>query len=140
MARQQSIFALVDGNAPPDESKGLKFSYDPENLESDIHITFPSGRRTLPPSKLAELGILFLALADTTEAVNSRELLQGFQLPAPFFMHLDLLASRVARQLVGALIKTYPAIKQDYGENKKKRQEFETALANKITATLRENV
>jgi hypothetical protein len=138
MARQHSIFGLVDGDTP-DEANELKFIYDPEHPGQAVKVTFPSGTRKVSPDKLAELGILCLALAGTTEAENAFELLQGFELPAPFFMHLELLANRIARRMVQALIDTYPAIRRDYASDEKKQKEFEAGVAKQIITVMRAN-
>lgn len=139
MAHQISVFSLGDGETP-DEANELKFDYDAEHTGRDVKVTFPSGRRTVTSEKLAELGILCLAMAGTTEADNGFELLNGFELPAPFFMHLDLLAKRIARRMVKALIDTYPVLKRDYGGDEKRREQFEAAVANQVTTIMRDNV
>lgn len=138
MARQKSIFMFADTDQPNKDNQ-LKFSYDPVHLGHPVQVTFPSGTRTLSPTKLAELGVLCLALAGTTEADNAFELLEGFDLPAPFFMHLELLANRSARRMTQAFIDTYPAVKQDYGNDDVRRSELESVLAQQIVNVMHEN-
>lgn len=135
MARQQSIFPLSNSDVP-NGSNELKFDYDPEFPGNTVRITFPSGCQKIEAEKLAELGILFIALADTTEPENGFELLQNFKLQAPFFMHLNLLAKRVARRLLKVFSDTYS---QKFYSDENSREKLERALAVQITTIMRDN-
>lgn len=138
MARQRSIFCLTEGTVP-DEADELTFTYNPERLGRTVQVTFPGGTISVPPRKLAELGVLCLALAGTSEADDHAfDTLKDFELPAPFFMHLELLAARIARRMVQSLIDTYPTIRREYADERK-REEFQAAVARQITTVMRDN-
>jgi hypothetical protein len=132
MAQQTSVFSFIDGYVP-DESNELKFAYDPAHPGRPVKVTFPSGNRTLSGDKLAELGILCVALGGTTETENIFELLEGFELPAPFFLHMDMLIHRMARRIAKSLLENYPLLENTCLESKKSREEFEDSIVNEVT-------
>lgn len=138
MARQWSMFSFLDG-PEPSPSNEIAFGYQPDQPGTNVRVRFPAGERTLTPDKLAELGVLCIALAGKHETDQTFELLDGFELTPPYFMHLELLVKRASRQVAATLIESSAELTKLYGTPGPKREQFEAAIAKRITTVLRQN-
>lgn len=138
MARQWSIFSFADGTepSPPNE---ISFGYHADRPGSPVKVRFPAGERTLTPDKLAELGVLLIALAGKCETDKTDDLLDQFGLDRPFFVNLDDLAEDASRKVTDAMIDTMPAVRRQYGDNPKPRGELVRCVAGVIAKTIRSN-
>lgn len=103
-------YSLVPGEIQPSEL--IEFAFDPQKPGGLVKVLFPVGVRTLTSDNLAELGVVFLALADKTSTANIGEILKRFDLSMPRQMLPSPDAKLVARNLLGVFINNFSQVKK----------------------------
>jgi len=136
MSRQWAAYSLVDGYKPLVGDQ-FHFHYDPTRPALPVEVIFPKGRRELTQDQLAEIGILFLALAGKDNTPLVRELLEGFELQPPPHLEPPPTARQVSREIMANFIATFADVARQYRDNDVARIEVEETMARSLARLFR---